>query len=145
MNRPSDHLLARAILAEDEYGEVRVSDPPHGGSDGRGQSARGSRWSSHCTRAGLPAQGLKIGFRPEAVRVVASGDATTTAKVELVERLGERTLIYARLSDGQAITAEDEGYSRVAINDDVGLKIDGDAAYVFAADGTGHHAAPRSS
>ena len=96
-------------------------------------------------RAGLPAQGLKLGVRPEAVRVVGGGDATTTARVELVERLGERTLIYAKLSDGQAITAEDEGYSRVAINDEVGLKIDGAAAYVFAADGTGHHAAQRAS
>ncbi|MBA3730320.1 MAG: TOBE domain-containing protein [Sphingomonas sp.] len=93
----------------------------------------------------MPAQGLQIGFRPEAVRVVAGGEATTTAKVELVERLGERTLIYARLADGQAITAEDEGYSRVAINDDVGLRIDGDAAYVFGADGNGHHADQRAS
>lgn len=117
---------------------------------GNGDFARlklenGCEVATRVPRVGLPAQGLKMGVRPEAVRVVGVDDATTTARVELVERLGERTLIYAKLSDGQAITAEDEGYSRVSINDEVGLKIDGAAAYVFGADGTGHHAAQRAS
>jgi multiple sugar transport system ATP-binding protein len=83
--------------------------------------------------------GLRVGVRPEAVRV--GGKATTKGKVELVERLGERTLIYARLSDGRPITAEDEGTSAVKIGDDVPLKIDGTAAHIFDADGTGYHQA----
>ena len=82
---------------------------------------------------------LRLGLRPEAVRVGGRGKGTTKAKAELVERLGERTLIYARLRDGQAITAEDEGDSRVRIGDDVPLKIDGAAAHVFDADGNGYH------
>ena len=81
---------------------------------------------------------LRLGLRPETVRV---GKGTTKAKVELVERLGERTLIYAQLADGQAITAEDEGDSRVKIGDEVSLKIDGAAAHVFGAEGTGCHRA----
>jgi multiple sugar transport system ATP-binding protein len=85
--------------------------------------------------------GLRLGLRPEAVRVDAQGKCTTTGKVELVERLGERTLVYARLSDGQPVTAEDEGDSRVKIGDDVGLAIDGAAAHLFDADGTGYHRA----
>ena len=125
--------LAPAVLisGDDHFARLKLAD--------------GCEVTTRVPRAGLPAQGLKIGLRPEAVRVVASGDATTTARVDLVERLGERTLIYARLSDGQAITAEDEGYSQVAINDQVGLRIDGDAAHLFAADGTGHHAEQRAS
>ena len=82
---------------------------------------------------------LRLGLRPEAVRVgdpIASGPK---AKVELVERLGERTLVYARLADGQAITAEDEGDSRVKIGDEVPLTIEGAAAHVFGSDGTGYH------
>jgi multiple sugar transport system ATP-binding protein len=82
---------------------------------------------------------LRLGLRPEMVRV-AAGAATTSAKVELVERLGERTLVYGRLSDGQPITAEDEGYSKVQIGDEVPLAIDGSSAHVFDADGNGHHA-----
>jgi multiple sugar transport system ATP-binding protein len=70
------------------------------------------------------------------VRVGGNG---AKAKVELVERLGERTLVYARLPNGQAITAEDEGDSKVKLGDEVPLKIDGAAAHVFDADGAGHH------
>src|SRR4051794_16147150 len=82
---------------------------------------------------------LRLGLRPEAVRVGGRGKAAPKAKVELVERLGERTLIYARLSNGQPITAEDEAYSRVRLGDEVPLKIDGAAAHVFDSDGSGYH------
>jgi multiple sugar transport system ATP-binding protein len=87
--------------------------------------------------AELPSGELRLGLRPEAVRV--GGDGTTKAKVELVERLGERTLVYARLADGQAITAEAEGDSKVKIGDEVPLSIDGDAVHLFGPDGTGYH------
>jgi multiple sugar transport system ATP-binding protein len=86
----------------------------------------------------LAAGELRLGVRPEAVRV-AAGDSTTKAKVELVERLGERSLVYARLADGQPITAEADAYSRVAIGDEVPLAIDGAAAHIFGPDGTGYH------
>jgi multiple sugar transport system ATP-binding protein len=82
---------------------------------------------------------LRIGVRPEAVRIARSGGAK--AKVDLVERLGERTLVYAHLGDGQPITAEDEGDSRLAIGDEVRLKIDGAAAHLFDAAGAGYHRA----
>ncbi|HEY8591488.1 MAG TPA: sn-glycerol-3-phosphate ABC transporter ATP-binding protein UgpC [Sphingomicrobium sp.] len=90
-------------------------------------------------RAELKNGDLRVGLRPEAVRVGGRGKGVTKAKVDLVERLGERTLIYARLGNGQAITAEDEGYSRVKMGDEVPLKIDGSAAHVFDADGNGYH------
>ena len=81
---------------------------------------------------------LRLGLRPEAVRVGGRGKGASKARVVLVERLGERTLIYARLRDGQTITAEDEGDSKVKIGDEVPLKIDGAAAHVFDSDGTGY-------
>ena len=82
---------------------------------------------------------LRLGLRPEAVRVGGRGKGATKGRVELVERMGERTLVYARLRDGQQITAEDEGVSTVKIGDEVSLKIEGAAAHVFDADGTGYH------
>jgi multiple sugar transport system ATP-binding protein len=85
------------------------------------------------------ASSVRVGLRPEAVRVAAGRGSSTKARVELVERLGERTLVYARLADGQPIIAEDQGGSRVNIGDEVALSIDGAAAHVFDADGTGHH------
>ena len=84
---------------------------------------------------------LRLGLRPEAVRVGGRGKAATKGTVELVERLGERTLVYARLRDGQPITAEDQGDSGVKIGDDVSLKIDGAAAHVFDSDGAAYHKA----
>jgi multiple sugar transport system ATP-binding protein len=81
-----------------------------------------------------------LGLRPESVRVVPESEATTSAKVELVERLGERTLVYATLDGGHPFTAEDKGTSPVRIGDRVGLRVDGAAAHLFGADGAGHHA-----
>jgi multiple sugar transport system ATP-binding protein len=121
--------LAPATLVADAPGEhatVRIGD--------------GSVVETRVPRAGLPETGLELGLRPENVRVVDREAATTSASVELVERLGERTLIYGRLSDGHAITAEDGGFSRVKIGDTVPLRVDGRAAHIFGPDGSGHHA-----
>ena len=92
-------------------------------------------------RDGLPSgERIEVGLRPESVRVARTGDAaTTTAKVLLVERLGERSLVYAQLKDGAAITAEDSGASTVRAGDEVGVSIDGHAAHLFGPDGTGYH------
>jgi multiple sugar transport system ATP-binding protein len=111
--------------------------------DGKGEYATlklgdGTVVKTRVPRSALPNdEQLRIGIRPEAVRVASKGE--TKGRVELVERLGERTLIYARLSDGQPITAEDEGDSAVKIGDEVPLKIDGAAAHIFDAAGTGYH------
>jgi multiple sugar transport system ATP-binding protein len=120
--------LAAVSLAggSSEYASVKLGD--------------GTLVKTRVRRAALPKQGeLRIGIRPEAARVDAKGG--TEGKVELVERLGERTLIYARLSDGQPITAEDAGDSRVKIGDEVPIRIDGAAAHLFDASGAGYHAA----
>ena len=119
------------VNADGDFARLRLED--------------GCEVATKVPREGLPTDGLQLGLRPEAVRVASHGDANTAGRVELVERLGDRTLVYARLKGGQAITAEDEGYCRVAIGDEIGLRIDGDAAYIFAANGTGHHAAARSA
>lgn len=100
----------------------------------------GSTVQTQVPHDGLPAEDLRLGLRPEAIRISKS-DSAILAKVDLVERLGERTLIYARLADGQPITAEDEAYSRVAIGEQISLAIDGSAAHVFGPDGRGYHRA----
>ncbi len=109
------------------------------GSHARVRLGGGAEVVTRVLKDGLPAQGLQLGVRPENVRV-GNGDGAITAKVELVERLGERTLIYGKLADGQAITGEDVGTSQVKMGDTVGLVIDGGAAHLFGPDGAGHHA-----
>ncbi len=122
---PSMTLLPATLIdGEGEFAKVQLGD--------------GSTIETRVPRKALPENPeLRVGLRPEAVRV--GGRGASRATVELVERLGERTLIYARLSDGQAITGEDEGDCRVKVGDKVPLKIDGGAAYLFGADGAGYH------
>ncbi len=82
----------------------------------------------------------RVGLRPENVTVSAIAGADLTAHVEFVERLGERTLVYAKLKDGTPITAGDSGLSRVVMGDVIGLKIDGASAHLFDEAGQGYHA-----
>ena len=113
--------------------------------DGCGQKAKlrlgdGSEVQTSVARNGLEGDAeLRLGLRPENVRVAPASKATTRMKVELVERLGERTLVYGKLSNGQAITAEDEGNCKVKMGDEIGILIDASAGHVFGADGASHH------
>jgi multiple sugar transport system ATP-binding protein len=90
-------------------------------------------------RDGVPTENIAIGLRPEHVRVAKDGQGVTIAKVELVERLGERSIIYGRLKDGLAITGEDTGLTEVKVGDEVPLTIEGQRAHLFGPDGTGYH------
>lgn len=121
---PTMNLIPASIVEnESEYASLKIGD--------------GTRVNTRVPRSALPkGSQLRIGIRPEAVRVEAKGETKT--KVELVERLGERTLVYGRLSDGYAITAEDEADSKLKIGDEVSLKLEGAAAHIFDADGIGY-------
>jgi multiple sugar transport system ATP-binding protein len=123
---PAMTLLPASLVDGSDYASLKLGD--------------GSIVHTRVPRQGLPDGELRIGLRPEAVRVT-TGEGTTKAKVDLVERLGERTLVYARLADGQPITAEDDPHSRARLGDEVALAIDGAAAHVFGPDGTCYHRA----
>lgn len=91
--------------------------------------------------AGLPAIGdVQLGIRAENVRIVAPGSGTADAETILIERLGDRSLVYAKLSNGLEITAVDGGNCALRIGDPIGIEIDGGAAHIFGPDGTGYHA-----
>ena len=98
----------------------------------------GTRLYTAVAMAGMAAGDAHIGLRAEHVRIKADGAIAATAHV--VERLGERTLVHARLADGSALVAEDVGVSAVRAGDAIRLAIDGSAAHLFDADGRGHHA-----
>jgi len=121
-------VLAPATLAagEGEFARVRLGD--------------GAEVETRVRRDGLPADGaLKLGLRPEMVGVASAGAGTTDSKVELVERLGERTLVYSLLADGLEVIAQDVGDSRLRVGDRIGLRINGAAAHLFGSDGAAFH------
>lgn len=122
---PPMNILKAEIVEEKGFAVARLGD--------------GAEIRTAVKMAGLPASAhWRVGLRPESVSVAAEGDLT--AHVEFVERLGERTLVYTKLKDGTAVTAEDEGSSRVAMGDTVSLKVDGKAAHLFDGEGLGFHA-----
>jgi multiple sugar transport system ATP-binding protein len=87
-------------------------------------------------------QPVEIGLRPEHVTLAPPGTPGIAAKAELVERLGDRTFIYARLADGLEIIAHEPGFSAIRPGEAVALAIDGAAAHLFLADGTALHPRP---
>lgn len=122
---PAMTILAAEMIPGEGPAKVKLGD--------------GSEIATRVARDGIPVGALEIGFRPESVHI--AGDGSIKATIILVERLGERTLVYCRLADGTPITAEDGGMSTLAIGDSVSLTIDGARAHLFGPDGTAFHAA----
>ena len=89
--------------------------------------------------AGTLGAAATLGIRPEHVRIADPANAALVGQAEVVERLGERTLVHTTLGDGVHIVAEDLGTSRVRMGDRVGLQIQSEAVHLFDADGIGHH------
>jgi len=137
-SRPANTFVARFVGSP----AMTLAPATLTGGDGAHASVElgdGTVVHTQVPRASLPGEGLQLGLRPEHVRVAADGAGSTTATVELVERLGERSIVYARLKDGLPITGEDGGTTAVKVGDEVGLLIDGAAAHLFGPDGAGYH------
>ena len=81
-----------------------------------------------------------FGIRSEDVRIVPVGQGNADGVVDVLERLGERTLVYARLGDGQQIVGSDVGNSRVAVGHKAGLAFDGQKSHLFNETGRAWHA-----
>ncbi|XUM51568.1 sn-glycerol-3-phosphate ABC transporter ATP-binding protein UgpC (plasmid) [Rhizobium sp. YTU87027] len=96
----------------------------------------GTKLQTMIRASGVKAGELSLGIRAEAVKLGDGAAATTTGKVDVLERLGDRTLLYTRLKDGSVVVAEDIGNSRVAIGDEVALNLDGTRTHLF--DDAGH-------
>ena len=79
---------------------------------------------------------LTLGVRAEHVH--AGGG--TSGRVDVIERLGDRTLIYAMLGDGSTIVYGEPGDTGVSIGDRVALSFDGAAVHLFDATGRAYHA-----
>ncbi len=81
--------------------------------------------------ARLPDGGVTLGIRAEHIR---RGEGTA-AKVGVIERLGERTLVHADLPDGSTVVYSDATDARLSVGDRVTLAFDGRSAHLFGADG----------
>jgi len=118
---------------------VAVEPPENGSATVR--LGDGTRLVTAIDAARIPAGPMILGIRAERVRPSPTGDGTLGATAEVVERLGERTLIHVALGDGSRLVAEDAGVSAVKPGDRVDLRVEAAHAHLFDSDGLGHHPA----
>ena len=84
---------------------------------------------------------FSVGIRAEDLDIVDAQNFDIRVQVEVVERLGERTLIYCRQADGVEIVADDEGNSSIKVGDEIHLKFKPSGVHLFDSTGLGHHGA----
>jgi multiple sugar transport system ATP-binding protein len=89
---------------------------------------------------GLPQGKLTLGIRAEAAKITRNG-GNVQGVADVIERLGERTLVYTRLADSTVIVAEDDGISTINPGDTVSIDMDGTSSIVFDEAGRAYHAA----
>jgi multiple sugar transport system ATP-binding protein len=109
------------------------------GGDGRALVVLpdGSRIMTDVPLAVLGDREVELGVRAE--HIDTGGDIP--AKVEVIERLGDRALIYARINDGSTLTYEEAGDTPLRIGDAVTLSIRRGSVHLFDGRGRAHHAA----
>ncbi|APG84022.1 ABC transporter ATP-binding protein [Sinorhizobium americanum] len=122
---PTMNFLPIGLSGENGFARARLPD--------------GTELQTAIRLDGINGSEHSLGIRAEAVKLANGTAATTTGKVEVIERLGDRTLLYTRLEGGSVIIAEDVGNSRVAIGDEVALALDGARTHLFDAEGRAWH------
>jgi multiple sugar transport system ATP-binding protein len=99
----------------------------------------GSSVASHVRTNTIPQGDLTLGIRPEHL-TIAAAKADFNGTVETSERLGDRTLIHARLADGSVLVATDPGMSSLKVGDQVSIAANGSSVCFFDSDGAAYHA-----
>ena len=85
---------------------------------------------------GLDTAAARLGIRPENIGIGAAGAGHIDARVDVVERLGSDTYVYALVDDATPVTARRPGNARrYAVGETIGLIFDPAQLHVFAADG----------
>ena len=76
---------------------------------------------------------LKLGARAEGVSIVAPEAGDTRGDVTFIERLGDRTHAHVAIGGDVKLVAEDDGQSRIALGETVGLQFDPGRLHLFDA------------
>ena len=80
-----------------------------------------------------PGTPVTVGIRPESFK--ATGGATLSLKVELVEHLGGETYAYARHDNGELITVATDNNRTLDTGDTFEARFDPEVLLVFTRDG----------
>jgi multiple sugar transport system ATP-binding protein len=82
-----------------------------------------------------PRSEVTLGVRPEHVQIASgSGDNIVTGLVAFLERLGEASYVYVRLSGGELVTVRQTGHTDLTVGTPISLYFPPDALHMFDAD-----------
>ncbi|MDB5846377.1 MAG: hypothetical protein JWP29_129 [Rhodoferax sp.] len=77
---------------------------------------------------------VTLGVRPEHVQIsTSSGDNVVTGLVAFLERLGEASYVYVRLSGGELVTVRQTGHTELTVGTPISLYFPPDALHMFDA------------
>jgi multiple sugar transport system ATP-binding protein len=85
--------------------------------------------------AGTSHEGATIGIRAEDISVLPDGGSGVPLTAEVIERLGDRSLVYGVLDDGSKLVVEADGRSLIKAGDRLVVAADPHAFHLFGADG----------
>jgi multiple sugar transport system ATP-binding protein len=88
---------------------------------------------------------VTLGIRPEHLSTADGGDGAIDAKVELVERLGDQSLLELRTTTGTTIVARAEASSPIKVGDAIRVGFALDRVHLFGTDGQALRAWPRDA
>ena len=118
-------LPVERASSDDAFVTVRLSD--------------GTELKTSILSASLKGDGpLTLGVRAESL--VVDESSTIRGRADVVERLGERTLAYVTLADGQVVVAEAHRDSTLMAGETVGLRYDATHLHLFDEAGLAYHA-----
>ena len=90
----------------------------------------------HVEGMGVPeSEKLVMGIRPQALRLVDPDEARLPCIVDLVERLGDETVISAKLASGKLVLANLSGDAAIKTGQRIGLTFDTAKAHLFRESG----------
>ena len=79
-----------------------------------------------------PRSEVTLGVRPEHVQIASgSGDNIVTGLVAFLERLGEASYVYVRLSGGELVTVRQTGHTDLTVGTPISLHFPPDALHMF--------------
>jgi multiple sugar transport system ATP-binding protein len=87
------------------------------------------------TGAGKAGEAVTFGIRPEHITLGQGQTRLADVRVDLIEQLGDQTMVYATTADGQGLTIALEGQQRFDNGTTVTAFIDPARAHVFAENG----------
>ncbi len=115
---------------------LSASCTPSGGSMLRAKLGNGTELEISVPAAAAPKDGrLRIGLRPEALRLCVPGGGDCDAKIDFVEFLGDRTHAFLSLAGGERVVALGGVPCTLRPGEAVGIKFDRASAHVFDSEG----------